>query len=122
MLTPDLKLPTYSVEEWQTQGQQLLAKAKADHKPVMIDLGANWCGACKELELKTYPNPRVLRELGRFVSVKIDDKKSQLVEKFGGHGLPYVVFFNSAGEPQPDRNLSGFLPPDEFVKVLKQVN
>ena len=27
MLTPDLKLPTYSVEEWQTQGQQLLAKA-----------------------------------------------------------------------------------------------
>jgi len=122
MLTPDLKLPTYSVEEWQTQGATLLAKAKADHKPVMIDLGANWCGACKELELHTYPNPRVLRELGRFVAVKVDDKKSELVEKFGGRGLPYVVFYNSAGEPQPGSNQSGYVKPDEFVKILKQVN
>jgi thiol:disulfide interchange protein DsbD len=122
MLTPDLKLPTYSVEEWQTQGAGLLAKAKADHKPVMIDFGANWCPACKELELKTYPHPRVVRELGRFVSVKIDDKKSELVEQFGGRGLPYVVFYNSAGEQLHDRNLSGYETPDEFVKRLRQVN
>lgn len=122
VLTPELKLPTYSVEEWQTQGEQLLAKARADHKPVMIDLGANWCGACKELELKTYPNPRVMRELGRFVAFKIDDKKSKLVEKFGGQGLPYVVFYDSSGNPLKDRNLSGFVEPDDFVKVLRQVN
>jgi thioredoxin-related protein len=64
----------------------------------------------------------VLRELGRFVAVKIDDKKSQLVERYGGHGLPYVVFYNSTGEPQPDRNQSGYVKPDEFVKILKQVN
>jgi thiol:disulfide interchange protein DsbD len=122
LLTPDLKLPTYSVEEWQAQGAGLLAKAKADHKPVMIDFGAKWCPACNELELKTYPNPRVVRELARFMSVKIDDKKSQLVEQFGGHGLPYVVFYDSTGKPLPDRNLSGFVPPDDFVKLLRQVN
>jgi hypothetical protein len=38
----------------------------------MVDFGASWCDACKELERKTFDDPRVVREGDRFIPVRID--------------------------------------------------
>ena len=36
-----------------------LARARAEHKPVMIDFFAEWCAACNELDRETYVAPTV---------------------------------------------------------------
>jgi thiol:disulfide interchange protein DsbD len=115
-------IPAYSPEEWASRGSTVLAEARAAHKPVVLDFGAEWCAACKELDRDTYPNPRVAAELKRFVFVKIDDREGQVAPKYGGPGLPYVVFFDSRGKLLTDRSVSGFRKPDDFLSILRSVD
>ena len=55
-----------------TSEQTGRAKATAENKPVLIDFGATWCTACKELEHNTFPNAGVRSEAQRFVAIHVD--------------------------------------------------
>jgi thioredoxin:protein disulfide reductase len=106
--------------------EQGLATAKAEHKPMLIDFGAEWCAACKELEAKTYPDPAVRKETARFVMVKVDgteetDAIDALYEKYGVPGLPTVVFLSSNGAQVQAAKLVGFESPGKFVQRLKRI-
>ena len=47
-------------------------RAASEHKPLLVDFGATWCGACKELDEKTFPDARVRAEGSRFVPLHVD--------------------------------------------------
>jgi thiol:disulfide interchange protein DsbD len=103
-----------------------LKQAKSERKPLLIDFGAEWCAACKELERITYPAPEVRTEASRFVAVKVDgtddtDEVEALYKQYGVAGLPTVVFINSTGEARNDLKLTGFEAPNKFVERLKKV-
>jgi thiol:disulfide interchange protein DsbD len=93
---------------------------------VMIDFGAEWCAACKELERETYVAPQVVREASRFVNIKVDatnqdDAIDKLYERFGIQGLPTVAFISSSGEILRDPRVTGFVEPGRFVAELRKV-
>ncbi|HSP81321.1 MAG TPA: cytochrome c biogenesis protein CcdA, partial [Myxococcaceae bacterium] len=106
---------------------QVLARAKSEGKPVMIDFFAEWCAACKELDRETYPAPEVIAESERFISVKIDathgdDALDALMERFAVQGLPTVAFVSSTGELLPKPRVTGFLEPRLFLEEMKKVD
>jgi thioredoxin:protein disulfide reductase len=116
------EIPTYTAEQWSSQGKTVLAQAQKAHKPVMIDFSASWCAACRELARDTFPSPKVAAELRRFTFVRVDDEQATAVQRYGGEGLPYIVFFDTRGRLLQLRAITGFRPPDELLAVLQSIN
>lgn len=119
---------TYSAEKSKSADpfNEVLAKAKADCRPVMIDFFADWCAACKELDSHTYVSPEVRAESERFVTVKVDgtvdhDVLDALYERFGVQGLPTVAFVNPMGDVLDKPRVTGFLPPEKFLAEMRKV-
>jgi thioredoxin:protein disulfide reductase len=111
---------------WESSETDALAKANAEHKPLLVDFGASWCGACKELEEKTFPDSRVRAEASRFVALHVDatDDDDQDVakvrKKYGAsEGLPVVLLFGSDGREA--MRFTEFVPPDRFAAALAKV-
>src|SRR5690606_8550749 len=78
-------------------------KAKLEGRPIFLDFTADWCTACKEIEVKTFPDERVQAVAGRFVSVKLDmtDDSDPAIEKtqqdYAIRGLPTLILIDSSG-------------------------
>jgi thiol:disulfide interchange protein DsbD len=111
---------------WETSESVAIARASEEHKPVLIDFGASWCGACKELDEKTFPDPKVQKEGARFVALHIDatDDDDAAVAKVrqkyhATEGLPVVVFLDSHG--QEAKRFTEFVAPDCFATALATV-
>lgn len=101
------------------------AKAQAEGKPVLIDFGASWCTACKELEHNTFPHPGVRSEATRFVAIHVDATDDEapdtkrLQEKYKVVGLPTVIMLDKDGNEVVRFN--EYVTPDKFLAALKTV-
>jgi len=117
------KQATFSAEEF----EKVLAQAKREGRPVLIDFFADWCAACKELDRETYPAPEVISQSseGQFLNIKIDATNSEdaldaLMERFGVEGLPTVAFVSPKGEVLKKPRITGFLEPSPFASEMKK--
>lgn len=118
--------PTAPPEDWLTDEAAALAMA-AEHKwPVIIDFGAEWCAACKQLQNQTFSKPAVEKELARFVKVYIDcteetPENQALQAKYKSLSLPTIVFKDSNGNELEELRLMEFESEEKFLKRLEQV-
>lgn len=103
--------------------EQEIAAAAAQGKPVMLDLYADWCVACKEFEAITFKDVDVLARMNKIVLLQADVTKSDkvdvaLLEKYNVLGLPTLLMFNEQGEQREDLRVTGFMGPKDFAAHL----
>ncbi|MBI2470817.1 MAG: protein-disulfide reductase DsbD [Planctomycetes bacterium] len=125
--TPAQSVTTQEKINWVVSEEEGLKQAKMEGKPAIIDFWASWCAACMEFEKITYPDPEVIKELKKFVNIKIDCTNTndptikQLWEKYGIVGLPTIVFINKDGTVVRDKTITGFVNPQEFLSILRSL-
>ncbi len=103
---------------WRTSLSTAMQEAQRQHKPLMVDFFATWCGPCKMLDAQTYTDKNVIRESKNFVAVRLDvDKNTELAKKYKVDGIPNVLFLRPDGSVAQSE--VGFIEPADFVKKMR---
>jgi len=113
--------PRLEFVEIETVGQleAAVAEASAAGRPVMVDLTAEWCVSCKEMEHYTFPDPAVVEAYSPFVLLRIDvtandDDDREILRYFETFGPPVYAFFDRTGALRDEYELLGFLDAEAF--------
>lgn len=101
--------------------------AAARGKPVLLDLYADWCVACKEFEHKTFSDPAVRARFGQMVLLQADvtandDADIELLNTLNVLGLPTLIFFDREGKELTGQRVTGFMGPIPFAKHLEMAS
>lgn len=100
------------------------ALAQAQGKPVMLDLYADWCVACKEFEKYTFSDEQVQRQLANTVLLQADvtansAEHAALLKQLNVLGLPTILFFDAQGNEVSNARVTGFMNATEFLQHLQ---
>ncbi len=103
-----------------------LALQQARGKPVMLDLYADWCVACKEFEKYTFSNAAVQASLANAVLLQADvtangAEQAALLKHLQVLGLPTILFFDPAGQELTAQRVTGFMKAEAFNTHLQKV-
>lgn len=112
---------------WDEYKPYKVAMAQQKKQPVVIDFYADWCITCHELENFVFTNPAVIKELRKFVRLRVDATDmmapavQEVVEQYRVFGLPMIVFLDENGQEVEAARVAGYLPPAEFLESLEMV-
>ena len=110
---------------WEHQLEAARGRAQRESRPMLVDFGASWCTACKELDKLTFSSPDVASEMAHFVNVKVDATNDDdpaieaTLASFKVRGLPTVVVIDSHGKEA--LRFNDFVPPERFLPAIKAV-
>jgi len=94
---------------WHAWGQAAFARAQAENKPILLDIGAVWCHWCHVMDGESYEDAEVAELINRhFVAVKVDrDERPDVDARYqaavsaisGQGGWPLTAFLTPDGRP-----------------------
>ncbi len=105
-----------------------IAAASAAHKPILIDMWAEWCEACKKMDATTFSDPKVLAALAQdWTLVKLDltelnEANDQIQQKYGIQSLPTLVLLPPSGDAKAKLAINGYVTPAVLQKSLAEFN
>jgi uncharacterized protein YyaL (SSP411 family) len=132
--SPYLQQHAHNPVDWYPWGEEALARARAEQRPILLSVGYSACHWCHVMERESFEDPETARLMNeRFVNVKVDREERpdldriyqticQLVTR--GGGWPLTVFLT------PDRKpffVGTYFPPEPrhglpgFRQVLRSV-
>ena len=95
--------------DWYPWGEEALAKARAEDRPVFLSIGYSACHWCHVMERESFENDEIAALMNEhFVCIKVDREERPDVDSIymaavqamtGRGGWPMSVFLTPAGEP-----------------------
>lgn len=102
-----------------------LAMASQRGQPIFVDVTADWCISCKQMERNVYPDPVVAGHLSGFQRIQIDvtesnDDSRALLDRFELFGPPSLLFFDGEREIREAR-IQGQVGRRDLARHLEQL-
>ena len=98
---------------------EVVGRAQAADRPILIDFYADWCRPCKQLDRQVYSDSVVAAKLADLVTYKVDvDMPDGIVlgQQFHVYTLPTIILCRPDGE-EIDR-FRGYRPPAKFLQLV----
>ena len=122
--------------DWYPWGEEALARAREENKPIFLSIGYSTCHWCHVMARESFENPEIAAILNRwFVCIKVDREERPDIDRFymtavqvmtGRGGWPLSVFLTPDGKPffggtyfppQSTRGLPGF---GELLQIIHE--
>lgn len=105
---------------------ELSRLVNSSNKVTMVDLYADWCVACKELEKYTFSPSEVSTILNQFNVIKFDitnttEEHSRYLQEMKIFGPPALFFFDSNGQEISGTRIVGFIDSEKFLEIIKTI-
>jgi uncharacterized protein len=94
---------------WNEWGEEAFARAAAEDKPILLDIGAVWCHWCHVMDRESYEDPTLARLINEhFIAIKVDrDERPDVDSRYqaavsaisGQGGWPLTAILTPAGKP-----------------------
>ncbi|MCY4485680.1 MAG: DUF255 domain-containing protein [Deltaproteobacteria bacterium] len=106
---------------WQDWGPAAFERARDEGKPVMLFLGAFWCGVCQRMDETTLSHTEVIALLNAyFVPVRVEDAQRPDIDvRYNRNGWPTIVFMSAEGDYLAGIN---YLSATDFTDVLVRIH
>jgi len=95
--------------KWHAWGEDVFARAQAEDKPILLDIGAVWCHWCHVMDRESYEDQEIAALINKhFVAVKVDrDERPDVDARYqaavsaisGQGGWPLTAFLTPDGRP-----------------------
>ena len=132
--SPYLRSAVHQPVQWYEWGAEAFAQARAQDKPILLDIGAVWCHWCHVIDRESYENPQLAAIINQlYVPVKVDrDERPDVDARYqaaistisGQGGWPLTGFLLPDGRPFFGGT---YFPPDDamgrpgFRRILEAV-
>ena len=114
---------------WREWGDDAFAEAKAQDKPVLLDIGAVWCHWCHVMDTGipgdpdhtgTYSNPEVQKRItDGFIPIKVDnDRRPDINARYNMGGWPTTAFLTPDGDTLYGET---YVPPPRMIALLDYI-
>lgn len=102
-----------------------LAEAASAGRPVMVDIYADWCIYCVQLEERTFTDPGVQAAVADALLLRADvtDMTAEhraLMRRLDVYLPPAIIFYDGRGNERRDARVLGFLRPEPFIERARQ--
>jgi uncharacterized protein YyaL (SSP411 family) len=107
--SPYLRSAAHQPVDWHEWGEEAFAHARAEGKPILLDIGAVWCHWCHVIDRESYENAEIAAMINQFyVPVKVDrDERPDVDSRYqsaisaisGQGGWPLTAFLTPDGKP-----------------------
>jgi hypothetical protein len=104
--SPYLLQHAHNPVDWYPWGEEALAQARAEDRPILLSIGYSACHWCHVMERESFEDPRTAAQMNRaFVNIKVDREERPDLDSIYMRGVQLLT--GGGGWP-----LTAFLAPD----------
>jgi uncharacterized protein YyaL (SSP411 family) len=113
---PTADAPSIPWLEWSADA---FARAGAERKPVLLNIGAPWCHGCAVMARTTYADPAIVALVNeRTIPVRVDaDRRPDINERYNLDGWPTTSLLTPSGEMLTG---STYVTPDVMPRMIAE--
>ncbi|MGH7948621.1 MAG: thioredoxin domain-containing protein, partial [Candidatus Binataceae bacterium] len=107
--SPYLRQHAYNPVNWYAWGEDALARAKAEDKPILLSIGYSACHWCHVMERESFENEQIAQVMNEnFISIKVDREERPDLDQIymdavqmitGRGGWPLTMFLTPDAKP-----------------------
>jgi thiol:disulfide interchange protein DsbD len=115
-----------STLKWYKVEEEAWAAAKVENKPILVDAWAEWCEACKKMDVTTFVDPEVVSVLEKdWILLKLDltesnDVNDALQEKYGLQSLPTLTLLPPVADLNRKVHITGYASAGTLLARLRE--
>ncbi len=115
--------PATAAATWFDRPDAAFAEAKSSGRLVLVDLYADWCGWCKQMDKEVFSTPAFESFAAQFVLLRVDvedgGEGAALQRRFRAESLPTLLLLD--GRRALVGDIQGYLPTERLIARIRSV-